>query len=161
MSVPLLPLWLLPLVRGLEESYAHMQEDLVSPHNDKAPADEVNAGAGGAISSSQVVPQFKKKDLVRGHGMGKVGAKRHRKKFKPTIEGMSNNEIRRLACRAGVKVIDGGVYEEVRMMTQNFLDDVLFKTLVHVEHRTAKTVTPVDVVLGFKNRGGSVYGFGI
>ena len=53
------------------------------------------------------------------------------------------------------------VYEEVRMMIQNFLDDVLFKTLVHVEHKETKTVTPHDVVHGFKSLGGSAYGFGI
>ena len=141
--------------------YARMQAERVqassSPENGKAPADEDEAGAG---ASSTTVPKPKKKDLVTGHGKGKGGAKRHRKIVRPAIEGMSNNEIRRLARRAGVKRIGGGVYEEVRKMTQNFLDDVLFKTLIHVEHQKKKTVAPHDVVAGFKCMGGTVYGFG-
>ena len=141
--------------------YARMQAERVqassSPENGKAPADEDEAGAG---ASSTTVPKPKKKDVVTGHGKGKGGAKRHRKIVRPAIEGMSNNEIRRLARRAGVKRIGGGVYEEVRKMTQNFLDDVLFKTLIHVEHQKKKTVAPHDVVAGFKCMGGTVYGFG-
>jgi histone H4 len=132
---------------------AHRAEASGSPENGKAPADVDEAGAGGAGGSSKTVAKS-------GHGKGKGGAKRHRKMVKPAIEGMSNNEIRRLARRAGVKRIGGGVYESVRKMTQNFLDDVLFKTLIHVEHRQAKTVTPHDVVAGFKCMGGTVYGFG-
>ncbi len=144
--------------------YVHMQtereEVSVSPDYGKGPADVDQVGAGGTPWSSQVV-RNPKRDLVIAHGKGKGGAKRHRKVVKPVIEGMSNNEIKRLARRAGVQSICGKVYEEVRMMIQNFLDDVLFKTLVHVEHKEAKTVTPHDVVHGFKSLGGSAYGFGI
>ena len=84
---------------------------------------------------------------------------RHGKVKKPTIEGISNNEIKRMARRAGLKRIGGGVYEELRFEAQDFLDELLFKTLVHTEHRQAKTVTTQDVVAGFKSvGGGSWYG---
>jgi histone H4 len=120
----------------------------------KGKANEDQAGAGGAVQKT------KKKDVVTGHGMGKGGAKRHRKARKPAIEGMSKNEIKRLARRAGVSRIGGKVYEEVRNQAQNFLDELLFKTLLHVDHRGAKTVTAPDLVHGLKSMGGSVYGFG-
>ena len=84
---------------------------------------------------------------------------RHGKVKKPSIEGISNNEIKRMARRAGLKRIGGGVYEELRFEAQDFLDELLFKTMVHTEHRQAKTVTTQDVVAGFKSvGGGSWYG---
>ena len=86
-------------------------------------------------------------------------SKRHAKVLKPVIQGISKNEIKRIARRAGVSRIGGGVYEEVRLQTQNFLDEFLFKTLVHVDHRQAMTVTPADVVRGFKSTGGTAYGY--
>ena len=132
---------------------------LESSDKGKGKANEGQARAGGAGGSADVV-QKTKKDVVTGHGMGKGGSKRHRKARKPAIEGMSKNEIKRLARRAGVARIGGKVYEEVRNQAQNFLDELLFKTLLHVDHRGAKTVTAPDLVHGLKSMGGSVYGFG-
>ena len=85
--------------------------------------------------------------------------KRHKgKKLKDPLQGICKNEIKRLARRAGVSRIGGGVYEELRLQTQSFLDDLLFKAFVHTEHRQAQTVTPMDVVNGFKTMGGSYLG---
>ena len=85
--------------------------------------------------------------------------KRHKgKKLKDPLQGICKNEIKRLARRAGVTRIGGGVYEELRTQTQSFLDDLLFKAFVHTEHRQAQTVTPMDVVNGFKTMGGSYLG---
>ena len=85
--------------------------------------------------------------------------KRHKgKKLKDPLQGICKNEIKRLARRAGVTRIGGGVYEELRLQTQSFLDDLLFKAFVHTEHRQAQTVTPMDVVNGFKTMGGSYLG---
>ena len=49
-----------------------------------------------------------------GKGLGKGGAKRHRKVLRDNIQGITKPAIRRLARRGGVKRISGLVYEEVR-----------------------------------------------
>jgi histone H4 len=88
-------------------------------------------------------------------------SKRHGKVKKPSIEGICKNEIKRIARRAGIMRLGGGVYEELRLEAQDYLDDLLFKSLVHTDYRQAKTVTPQDVVAGFKTiGGGSYYGEG-
>ena len=50
-----------------------------------------------------------------GKGLGKGGAKRHRKVLRDNIQGITKPAIRRLARRGGVKRISGLVYEEVRI----------------------------------------------
>ena len=49
-----------------------------------------------------------------GKGLGKGGAKRHRKILRDNIQGITKPAIRRLARRGGVKRISGLIYEEVR-----------------------------------------------
>merc|ERR1712107_899393 len=49
-----------------------------------------------------------------GKGLGKGGAKRHRKVLRDNIQGITKPAIRRLARRGGVKRISGLIYEEVR-----------------------------------------------
>ena len=48
-----------------------------------------------------------------GKGLGKGGAKRHRKVLRDNIQGITKPAIRRLARRGGVKRISGLIYEEV------------------------------------------------
>jgi hypothetical protein len=59
-----------------------------------------------------------------GKGLGKGGAKRHRKVLRDNIEGISRPAIRRLARRGGVKRLSGLVYEETRTVLKDFLTDV-------------------------------------
>jgi hypothetical protein len=47
-------------------------------------------------------------------GLGKGGAKRHRKILRDNIAGITKPAIRRLARRGGVKRISGLIYEETR-----------------------------------------------
>ena len=47
-----------------------------------------------------------------GKGLGKGGAKRHRKILRDNIQGITKPAIRRLARRGGVKRISGLIYEE-------------------------------------------------
>ena len=47
-----------------------------------------------------------------GKGLGKGGAKRHRKVLRDNIQGITKPAIRRLARRGGVKRISGLIYEE-------------------------------------------------
>ena len=49
-----------------------------------------------------------------GKGLGKGGAKRHRKILRDNIQGITKPAIRRLARRGGVKRISGLIYEETR-----------------------------------------------
>ncbi|SCV17577.1 related to Histone H4 [Nakaseomyces glabratus] len=56
-----------------------------------------------------------------GKGLGKGGAKRHRKILRDNIQGITKPAIRRLARRGGVKRISGLIYEEVRAVLKSFL----------------------------------------
>ena len=55
-----------------------------------------------------------------GKGLGKGGAKRHRKILRDNIQGITKPAIRRLARRGGVKRISGLIYEEYRRVLQAF-----------------------------------------
>jgi hypothetical protein len=68
-----------------------------------------------------------------GKGLGKTGAKRHRKILRDNIQGITKPAIRRLARRGGVKRISGLIYEETRAVLKNFLEGVrshLFCTIL-------------------------------
>lgn len=54
-------------------------------------------------------------------GLGKGGAKRHRRRLKENIQGITKPAIRRLARRGGVKRISGLIYEETRGVLKVFL----------------------------------------
>jgi histone H4 len=109
-------------------------------------------------------------------GLGKGGAKRHRKILRDNIQGITKPAIRRLARRGGVKRISGLIYEETRGVLKIFLENVrppLFAMrrawLTHVvatqvirdsvtytEHAKRKTVTALDVVYALKRSGRTV-----
>ncbi|KAK1328764.1 hypothetical protein QTO34_010893 [Cnephaeus nilssonii] len=80
-----------------------------------------------------------------GKGLGKGGAKRHRKVLRDNIQGITKPAIRRLARRGGVKRISGLIYEETRGV---------------LKHAKRKTVTAMDVVYALKRQGRTLYGFG-
>ncbi|KAI3801528.1 hypothetical protein L1987_29635 [Smallanthus sonchifolius] len=58
-----------------------------------------------------------------GKGLGKGGAKRHRKVLRDNIQGITKPAIRRLARRGGVKRISGLIYEETRGVLKIFLEN--------------------------------------
>merc|ERR1739845_250001 len=60
-----------------------------------------------------------------GKGLGKGGAKRHRKVLRDNIQGITKPAIRRLARRSGVKRISGLIYEETRGVLKVFLENVI------------------------------------
>ena len=60
-----------------------------------------------------------------GKGLGKGGAKRHRKVLRDNIQGITKPAIRRLARRGGVKRISGLIYEETRGVLKFFLENVM------------------------------------
>ncbi|MCD7452910.1 hypothetical protein HAX54_018585 [Datura stramonium] len=58
-----------------------------------------------------------------GKGLGKGGAKRHRKVLRDNIQGITKPAIRRLARRGGVKRISGLIYEETRGVLKDILGE--------------------------------------
>ncbi|PNH02976.1 Histone H2B.3 [Tetrabaena socialis] len=80
-----------------------------------------------------------------GKGLGKGGAKRHRKVLRDNIQGITKPAIRRLARRGGVKRISGLIYEETRTVLKTFLENVIRDSVTYTEHARRKTVTAMDV----------------
>ena len=76
-----------------------------------------------------------------GKGLGKGGAKRHRKVLRDNIQGITKPAIRRLARRGGVKRISGLIYEETRGVLKVFLENVIRDAVTYCEHAKRKTVT--------------------
>ena len=76
-----------------------------------------------------------------GKGLGKGGAKRHRKVLRDNIQGITKPAIRRLARRGGVKRISGLIYEETRGVLKVFLENVVRDAVTYTEHARRKTVT--------------------
>uniref|UniRef100_A0A3Q3DZE5 Histone H4 n=1 Tax=Labrus bergylta TaxID=56723 RepID=A0A3Q3DZE5_9LABR len=76
-----------------------------------------------------------------GKGLGKGGAKRHRKVLRDNIQGITKPAIRRLARRGGVKRISGLIYEETRGVLKVFLENVIRDAVTYTEHAKRKTVT--------------------
>ncbi|KAI6008749.1 histone-fold-containing protein [Pisolithus orientalis] len=75
-----------------------------------------------------------------GKGLGKGGAKRHRKILRDNIQGITKPETR------GVLKI--------------FLENVIRDSVTYTEHAKRKTVTALDVVYALKRSGRTLYGFG-
>ena len=97
-----------------------------------------------------------------GKGLGKAGAKRHRKILRGNIESViTQPSIRRLARRGGVKRISGLIYDEARYILRVFLSDLLKDVVRYTEHARRQTVTARDVVYALKRQGKTLYGFDI
>ncbi|PSN45619.1 Histone H4, partial [Blattella germanica] len=104
--------------------------------------------------------QFERVQILRGKGgkgLGKGGAKRHRKVLRDNIQGITKPAIRRLARRGRVKRISGLIYEETRGVLKVFLEN---DAVTYTEHAKRKTVTAMDVVYALKRQGRTLYGFG-
>merc|ERR1711970_648274 len=95
-----------------------------------------------------------------GKGLGKGGAKRHRKILRDNIQGITKPAIRRLTRRGGVKRISAMIYEETRGVLKTFLEGVIRDAVTYTEHAKRKTVTSLDVVYALKRQGRTLYGFG-
>ncbi|XP_016078959.1 PREDICTED: uncharacterized protein LOC107545384 [Miniopterus natalensis] len=114
-------------------------------------------GFGGLCAQSAVTMSGRGKG---GKGLGKGGAKRHRKVLRDNIQGITKPAIRRLARRGGVKRISGLIYEETRGVLKVFLENVIRDAVTYTEHAKRKTVTAMDVVYALKRQGRTLYGFG-
>ena len=117
------------------------------------------------FSSSSHHPPLQEQSIMSGRGkggkgLGKGGAKRHRKVLRDNIQGITKPAIRRLARRGGVKRISGLIYEETRGVLKVFLENVIRDSVTYTEHARRKTVTAMDVVYALKRQGKTLYGFG-
>ncbi|XP_016411149.1 histone H4-like [Sinocyclocheilus rhinocerous] len=81
-----------------------------------------------------------------GKGLGKGGAKRHRKVHIQGIQGITKPAIRRLAH----------LRSDLRRCAENVIRDAV----TYTEHAKRKTVTAMDVVYALKRQGRTLYGFG-
>ena len=72
-----------------------------------------------------------------GKGLGKGGAKRHRKVLRDNIQGITKPAIRR---RGGVKRISGLIYEETRGVLKVFLENVIRDAVTYTEHAKRKSL---------------------
>ncbi|XP_067882499.1 histone H4-like [Heterodontus francisci] len=95
-----------------------------------------------------------------GKGLGKGGAKWHRKVLRDNILGITKQAIRHLARRGWVKRISGLIYEETRGVLKVFLENVIRDTVTYTEHAKRKAVTTMDVVCALKRQGRTLNGFG-
>ncbi|KAL8108537.1 hypothetical protein AgCh_024847 [Apium graveolens] len=88
--------------------------------------------------------------LEEGRGLGKAGAKRHRKVLRDNIQGITKPVIQRLARSGGVKRISGLIYEETRGVLKIFLENVICDAVTYTVYARRKTVTAMDVVYALK-----------
>ncbi|XP_041260524.1 histone H4-like [Onychostruthus taczanowskii] len=131
----------------------------VGPNPIKAAAltELLHTGGVGSRSRRAIIMSGRGKG---GKGLGKGGAKRHRKVLRDNIQGITKPAIRRLARRGGVKRISGLIYEETRGVLKVFLENVIRDAVTYTEHAKRKTVTAMDVVYALKRQGRTLYGFG-
>ena len=95
-----------------------------------------------------------------GEGLGKCGAKRHRKVLRNNIQSITKPATWRLARSGGVKRTSGLIYEETRGVLKVFLENVIRNLVTYTEHARRKIVTAMDVVYALKRQGKTLYGFG-
>ena len=104
----------------------------------------------GIISSKSKSSAVKKipKGAI-GHG-GKV---KHRKIFRDNIHGISNPALLRMMQRAGVKRVNGFVYEELRDIMKTYMENIINATVIFVEHDRRVTVKAEDLEAGLDSQG--------
>ena len=69
-----------------------------------------------------------------GKGLGKGGAKRHKKVLRDNIQGITKPAIRCLASRDGVKRISGLIYEETRGVLKVFSENVIRDAVAYTKY---------------------------
>ncbi|KAI9104271.1 hypothetical protein K1719_023107 [Acacia pycnantha] len=93
-------------------------------------------------------------------GLGKGGAKRHKKVLHDNIQGITKPVTCQLACGGRVKHISGVIYEETHSVLKIFLQNVIRDVVTYTEHAKRKTMTAMDVIYAVKRQGKTLYGFG-
>jgi len=84
-------------------------------------------------------------------------ALRHRNILWNNIQGISKNDIKRLARKGGVKRINGLIYDEIRCSLRGFLTNIIKDSVTYAEHSRRKTVTTMDILYALKRSGKTLY----
>ena len=100
-------------------------------------------------------PSKQSPDLrLRGkNGSGRNGTKRHKFHFYDGSSALNRPSIRRLARRAGVKRLSGGVYDEAPRAMRTWLTEIIGDVVTLADHAQRKTVIINDVLLALKRNG--------
>lgn len=93
-------------------------------------------------------------------GLGKGYGRRHKKVLRDTVQGITRNDIRRLARRGGVVRMSAGIYEHTRHYLSMFLSDTIKDAFMYCDHAKRKTISALDIVYALKRNGRKLYGFG-
>ncbi|KAH8123088.1 histone-fold-containing protein [Trichoderma asperelloides] len=87
--------------------------------------------------------------IVGGKTIG--NERRRRKRLQDSIQGVTR--------RGGVRRISNTIYNDMRDVLKEFLQQVIRDVVLYTEHRNAKTVTLHDVLHSLRRRGRTLYGF--
>lgn len=96
-----------------------------------------------------------------GMGLGKGGARRHRKILRDNILCIENNHLDKLMRRGGVAHNSALIYEESRGVLKVQLENVLRSAVTYMEHDRSSSVTSQDVSRALKDHGCPVWGCGV
>ena len=72
---------------------------------------------------------------------------------------ISNGGIKRLARRAGVKRMSADSFGPIRDAFDRFVDRLVTNSYNYAECRSARTITPQDVVYALQKQGRNLYGY--
>ncbi|XP_006888695.1 PREDICTED: histone H3.1-like [Elephantulus edwardii] len=97
-----------------------------------------------------------------GKGLGKGGAKRHRKTLRDNMQSITKPSICRLAGSSEVywHLRIGYLKREMGNIPLPRSENVIRDAVTYTEHAKRKTVTAMDVVYALKRQGRTLYGFG-
>jgi histone H3/H4 len=107
----------------------------------KTPAKEI-------LPVKKASPKPKKASEVK-----KGGPKRHRKILRDNEYGITNNALKRLALRAGITTVSVDSYAQMKEVIKEFLENVIGRAVLVMEHRRGKTIMYKDVNYGLKSSG--------
>lgn len=82
-----------------------------------------------------------------------VKPKKHHKVIRDSIQGITKPAISRICKRAGVKRINGMIFEEVRGVTKVMMENILKDTIAMTEHNRRHTVKEADLVTALQVKG--------
>ncbi len=107
-------------------------------------------------SDEQPAKKVKKQENGIKKALRSAQPKRHQHKvYRPISKGA----FYRLAQRAGNKRVSGLVYEESRGLLRKYVDRIVGRAVVYMEHSKRKTLKTKDVLASLQGVGHDLYGF--
>ena len=94
-----------------------------------------------------------------GKGLSKIKKSVHRRVLRDNIQGITKPAIVRLSRRAGIKRLNGLVYEELRGVLLTHLREVIGNVVMYTDYNRRKTITEEDVYHAI-NKYKQMYAFG-